>query len=262
MKKVINKHERETILIGVGLIVLSLFLHYLHYKIFNDLHHTLIFLFADIAFIPMEVFFTAFVIEKFMESREKNHKMEKLVMIKGIFFSEFGEDLLEEFSKGDSNIKSVTKEAVINKEWKEEDFKELEKIVKNHDFSIDTNKIDLEKVKFILRNKKDMIISFIGNPTLMEHEVFSELLMSLYHLIQEFDDKYYNDICSCCNDDHIGKDIAICYRKLSEIWVRYMKHLKNEYPQLFIKAMLHNPFDKRNVDKKLETCGLKPVKRD
>ena len=42
-----NKHKRETIMIGVGLIVLSLFLHYLHYLTFRDLHHTLIFLFAN-----------------------------------------------------------------------------------------------------------------------------------------------------------------------------------------------------------------------
>ena len=106
-----------------------------------------------------------------------------------------------------------------------------------------------------------MIISFIGNPTLMEHEVFSELLMMLFHLIQEFDDRYYNVICNYCDDNHIGEDISICYRELSESWVQYMKHLKNEYPQLFVKAMLHNPFDKRNVDKKLETCGLKIVKK-
>ena len=261
MKKTMNKHQKETIFIGVGLIVLSLFLHYLHYKIFNDLHHTLIFLFADIAFIPMDVFFTAFVIEKFIEGREKSHKMEKLMMIKGIFFSEFGEDLLEEFSKGDANVENIAKQAIVNKEWKKEDFNELERIVKNHDFRIDVKKIDLEKVKTILHNKKDMIISFIGNPTLMEHEVFSELLMMLFHLIQEFDDRYYNVICSCCDDNHIGEDIAICYRELSESWVQYMKHLKGEYPQLFVKAMLHNPFDKRNIDKKLETCGLKIVKK-
>ena len=38
-----------------------------------------------------------------------------------------------------------------------------------------------------------------------------------------------------------------------------MKHLKSEYPQLFIKAMLHNPFDKRDIKDKLENCGLKCI---
>lgn len=257
MGKFMNRHRMETILIGIGLIVLSLFLHYLHYLTFNDLHHTLIFLFADIAFIPMDVFFTAFVIEKLLEKREKNHKREKLIMIKGVFFSEFGADLLEEFSKGDRDIESITKVAIVNKEWEKNDFRELERVIENHEFSVDASKIDLDRVKEILKSKKDMIISFISNPTLMEHEVFSELIMSLFHLLEEFDDRYYNMICGCCDDNHIEKDITICYEQLSGIWVKYMRHLKVEYPQLFIKAMLHNPFDTRTLDEKLETCGLK-----
>ena len=224
-KGYMNKHKRETIMIGVGLIALSLFLHYLHYLVFRDLHHTLIFLFADIAFIPMEVFFTAFIIEKLLENREKEHRMEKLSMIKGVFFSEFGADLLEEFAKGD-------------------------------DFSVDIKKIDVEKVITILKLKKEMLISFIGNEALMEHEIFSELLMSLFHLLEEFDDRYYNLICNCCDESHIEKDITIAYEQLSRIWVRYMKHLKGDYPQLFLKAMLHNPFDTRSVEEKLKTCGL------
>ncbi|MBP1889052.1 hypothetical protein J2Z53_000631 [Clostridium moniliforme] len=255
-----NKHKRETILIGIGLIALSLFLHYVHFLIFKDLHHTLIFLFADIAFIPMEVFFTAFVIERLLEDREKAHKMEKLNMIKGIFFSEFGTDLLEEFSKGDRDIENITKVAIVNKEWGKDDFKELERVIDEHKFSVDISKIDLEKVINILESKKDMIISFIGNPILMEHEVFSDLLISLFHLLEEFDDRYYNIICQCCDEKaHIEKDINDSYEQLGRIWGRYMKHLKSEYPQLFIKAMLHNPFDKRDIKDKLENCGLKCI---
>ncbi len=252
-----NKHKRETIMIGVGLIVLSLFLHYLHYLTFRDLHHTLIFLFADIAFIPMDVFFTAFIIERLLENREKEHRREKLSMIKGVFFSEFGADLLEEFAKGDKDIKNLANVAIVNKDWSKKDFKELEKIIDNHNFSVDIKKIDVEKVITILKLKKELLISFIGNEALMEHEIFSELLMSLFHLLEEFDDRYYNLICDCCDESHIEKDITIAYAQLSRIWVRYMKHLKGDYPQLFLKAMLHNPFDTRSIEEKLETCGFK-----
>ena len=252
-----KKHKKETILIGIGLILLSIFLHYLHYLTFKDLHHTLIFLFADIAFIPMDVFFTAFVIEKLLASREKVHNMEKLNMIKGVFFSEFGSDLLEELTKGDRNISNLSKIAIVDKEWGKKEFKELEDTIKEHNFSIDVNKVDINKIRDILRNKKDMLISFIGNPTLMEHEVFSDLLMSLFHLLEEFDDRYYNLICDCCDYNHIEKDLNVAYEQLTKIWCRYMRHLKGSYPQLFVKAMLHNPFDYRDLEDKLETCGLK-----
>ena len=53
------KRTKETILIGSGLVILSILLHYLHVVIFKDVHHTMIFLFADIAFIPLEVFLTS-----------------------------------------------------------------------------------------------------------------------------------------------------------------------------------------------------------
>ncbi|MGL4569956.1 MAG: hypothetical protein ACRCVJ_02685 [Clostridium sp.] len=252
-----NKHKKETILIGVGLIVLSIFLHYLHYLTFRDLHHTLIFLFADIAFIPMDVFFTAFVIERLLESREKVHNMEKVNMIKGVFFSEFGSDLLEELAKGDRHISNLSNLAIVDKEWGKKEFKELEDAIKEHKFSVDVSKVDLDKIIDILKNKKEMLISFIGNPTLMEHEIFSDLLMSLFHLLEEFDDRYYNLICDCCDDNHIEKDLNVSYEQLTKIWCRYMRYLKEAYPQLFVKAMLHNPFDYRSLDDKLETCGLK-----
>ncbi|MGL4874364.1 MAG: hypothetical protein ACRC30_06905, partial [Clostridium sp.] len=116
MKK-LKKHTKETIVIGILLIGLSLFLHFLHYKMFNDLHHTLIFLVADIAFIPMDVFFTAFVIEKLLDKRERAHKFEKLIIIKGVFFSEFGTELLEEFIKCDDDIQKIEGVAQIDKNW-------------------------------------------------------------------------------------------------------------------------------------------------
>ena len=42
-----KKKTKETILIGTGLVTLSLILHYVHYLIFKDAHHTMIFLVAD-----------------------------------------------------------------------------------------------------------------------------------------------------------------------------------------------------------------------
>lgn len=68
-----KKKTKETILIGAGLVILSLVLHYIHILLFKDVHHTLIFLVADIAFIPMEVFFTTIVIDRMLEKREKEH---------------------------------------------------------------------------------------------------------------------------------------------------------------------------------------------
>ena len=124
-----SKQKKEFLMIGIGLIGLSLVLHYVHYLIFQDLHHTLIFLFADIAFIPMEVFFTTLVIDKLLEKREKEHLRDKLSMLIGVFFSELGTDILNTFVYADDNTEIIAKEALVTKEWNKNEFKNLEKLV-------------------------------------------------------------------------------------------------------------------------------------
>ncbi|MDU4828113.1 MAG: hypothetical protein E6X64_00395, partial [Clostridium perfringens] len=138
-----SKQKKEFLMIGIGLIGLSLVLHYVHYLIFQDLHHTLIFLFADIAFIPMEVFFTTLVIDKLLEKREKEHLRDKLSMLIGVFFSELGTDILNTFVYADDNTEIIAKEALVTKEWNKNEFKNLEKLVDEYEYDIDIKKVDL-----------------------------------------------------------------------------------------------------------------------
>ena len=121
-----SKQKKEFLMIGIGLIGLSLILHYVHYLIFQDLHHTLIFLFADIAFIPMEVFFTTLVIDKLLEKREKEHLRDKLSMLIGVFFSELGTDILNTFVYADDNTEIIAKEALVTKEWNKNEWNGME----------------------------------------------------------------------------------------------------------------------------------------
>ncbi|MDB2043369.1 hypothetical protein, partial [Clostridium perfringens] len=177
-----SKQKKEFLMIGIGLIGLSLVLHYVHYLIFQDLHHTLIFLFADIAFIPMEVFFTTLVIDKLLEKREKEHLRDKLSMLIGVFFSELGTDILNTFVYADDNTEIIAKEALVTKEWNKNEFKNLEKLVDEYEYDIDIKKVDLIALEKKLNAQKDLVINLITNPMLIEHEEFSDMLMSILHL--------------------------------------------------------------------------------
>ncbi|EGT3617275.1 hypothetical protein FHH43_13770 [Clostridium perfringens] len=244
-----NKQKKEFLVIGIGLIGLSLFLHYVHYLIFQDLHHTLIFLFADIAFIPMEVFFTTLVIDKLLEKREKEHLKDKLSMLIGVFFSELGTDILNTFVHADNGTDLIAKEAIVTKEWNRNDFKNLEKLVNEYDYKVDIKKIDLIALEKKLNTQKDLIINLITNPMLIEHEEFSDMLMSILHLREELSSR-------CCHElevyeiQHLEIDINVAYKYLVFEWVQYMKQLKLNYPQLFLKALINNPFDKRSLKEK------------
>lgn len=156
-----SKQKKEFLMIGIGLIGLSLVLHYVHYLIFQDLHHTLIFLFADIAFIPMEVFFTTLVIDKLLEKREKEHLRDKLSMLIGVFFSELGTDILNTFVYVDDNTEIIAKEALVTKEWNKNEFKNLEKLVDEYEYDIDIKKVDLIALEKKLNAQKDLVINLI-----------------------------------------------------------------------------------------------------
>ena len=231
-----SKQKKEFLMIGIGLIGLSLVLHYVHYLIFQDLHHTLIFLFADIAFIPMEVFFTTLVIDKLLEKREKEHLRDKLSMLIGVFFSELGTDILNTFVYADDNTEIIAKEALVTKEWNKNEFKNLEKLVDEYEYDIDIKKVDLIALEKKLNAQKDLVINLITNPMLIEHEEFSDMLMSILHLREELSSRCSHEL-EDYEIQHLAKDINIAYKYLTFEWIQYMKQLKSNYPQLFLKAL-------------------------
>ena len=230
-----SKQKKDFLMIGIGLIGLSLVLHYVHYLIFQDLHHTLIFLFADIAFIPMEVFFTTLVIDKLLEKREKEHLRDKLSMLIGVFFSELGTDILNTFVYADDNTEIIAKEALVTKEWNKNEFKNLEKLVDEYEYDIDIKKVDLIALEKKLNAQKDLVINLITNPMLIEHEEFSDMLMSILHLREELSSRCSHELEEY-EIKHLAKDINVAYKYLTFEWIQYMKQLKANYPQLFFKS--------------------------
>ena len=59
------------VLLGIILLILSVVFHYVHYILFQDWHHLLIFLIGDIAFVPIEVLMVSLVIHHLLTEMEK-----------------------------------------------------------------------------------------------------------------------------------------------------------------------------------------------
>lgn len=244
-----NKKNRDLILIGGGLVLLSLFLHYIHYLLFRDLHHTLIFLAADIAFIPMEVFFSYFVFDRLLEKREVEHIIERLHILIGVFFSEVGSSFLSELVNGDSKVKLLREKFCSKKIWNDSDFEKIKNDIITYDFNLNINSINVEKLKRELDENRDFIINLLMNESLHEHETFTEMLMSLMHLKEELDSRWNRDIANY-EEIHIEMDMENAYKYLTIEWCQYMKYLSGNYPNLFIKALIDNPFDNRDKKEK------------
>ena len=231
------------ILLGIALICLSMFIYWIHFFIFHDMHHILIYLIGDIAFVPIDVFMVTLILHQLLSMREKKAMMKKLYMVIGAFFSETGLYLLDQFSSFDPKIEELRNSLVVKSNWELEDFKGLKNFLDDFNCSVDCKTNDLEKLKEFLKQKRSFLLALLENPNLLEHESFTELLWAVFHLMEEL--SYREDLRNITQTDyqHLTGDIKRAYSLLITEYVAYLEHLKTTYPYLFSLAMRTNPFD-------------------
>jgi len=231
------------ILLGISLITLSAFFYLVHYAIFRDTRHIFIYLIGDIAFIPIQVLLVTLIIDRLLNEREKRALIKKMNMVIGAFFSEVGIQLLRCFSNFDYHFEKIRVNLIVTNNWSEREFFITSKSLKNYDYSINSQKGDLEDLRNFLIGKRDFLLRLLENPNLLEHESFTELLWAVSHLTEELAARL--DVSKLSNTDyaHLSGDIKRAYVLLISEWLEYMKHLKDTYPYLFSFALRTNPFD-------------------
>jgi hypothetical protein len=230
---------------GVLLIFLSALTYYMHYLIFHDAHHIFIYMVGDIAFVFIEVLMVTLIIHKLLEVRERQNRLEKLNMVIGVFFSEMGTNLLAYFSDLDPDLDTIRKDLIVTSEWTDTEFSKVSKRLRTYPYTVEPNKINLEELRCFIVDKRNFLLTMMENPNLMEHETFTELLRSVFHLAEEM--KFRDVLDDLPHEDlgHIAGDIDRAYRLLVREWVAYMKHLKDNFPYFFSLAMRTNPFDQK-----------------
>jgi hypothetical protein len=238
-----KEDTRWMVIAGIGLLTLSLVMYTAHYLIFQDSHHMWIFFMGDLAFIPIEVLIVTIIIDRTIDSREKQQRLEKLNLVIGTFFSKAGNPLLAKLSQADPGLTSITERLVIGDGWKPDDFRTVRTYLENHPCNIAIDRIELESLREFLVNNEDFVLRIVENPMVFEHESFTELILALGHATEEL--KMRNDFSTLPPADkaHLAKDLQRVYSRLIFAWVKYMEYLKANYPYLFSLAMRTNPFD-------------------
>lgn len=233
----------KQILFGAGLILMSALGYLIHYLLFRDAHHILIYLVGDIAFVFIEVLLVTLIIHKLLEWREKQSRLEKLNSVIGVFFSEIGTELLSYFSDLDANLDAIRKDLLVSSQWTDKEFQDVTRRLNAYAYRVDPVKLNLEHLKHSVLGKRDVLLLMMGNPNLMEHELFTELLRSVFHLGEEL--KLRNPVTDlpAVDRQHIAGDTNRVYGLLVREWISYVKHLKNNFPYMFSLAMRTNPFD-------------------
>jgi hypothetical protein len=197
----------------------------------------------DIAFMFIQVLLVTIIIQELLHIREKQERMQKLNTVIGVFFSELGTDLLSYFSDLDSNLGTIKTDLLVSAQWTDDQFSNAMKRLGSYIYKVEPEKIDLERLKQYLLVKRDFLLIMMENPNLMEHERFTDLLLSVFHLGEELKLRKTIEDLPCEDCDHIAVDINRAYQMLVREWISYMKHLKDNFPYLFSLAMRTNPFD-------------------
>jgi len=228
---------------GVLLIVFSMVVYLIDYFIFRDARDLVFYSLMDIAFLFIQVLLVSLIINNLMEAREKQDRMEKLNTVIGVFFSEVGVELLSYLSDLDPNLETIRKDLIAPSSWTEDEFKRITGRLNNYRYGVDEARLSLEHMRSFLSEKRNFLLIMMENPNLMEHERFTELLQSVFHVFEEL--KLRDDVAGLpCEDcSHIANDINRAYGLLVREWIHYMKHLKENFPYLYSLAMRRNPFD-------------------
>ena len=181
----------------------------------------------------------------FFERRVNKSRIERRKILIGLFYSVIGNKLLELCMNADPSINTIRDKTLIKMGWTERDFNKLQRYMKKYDYCIDMDRADFAQLKTILEEKTDLLVSLLENPSLIEHEMFTELLRATFHLREEL--TLRENIAGCGNEDlaHLCNDVKRVYSMLSMLWLDYVRDLKRRYPYLYSLALRNNPFNEK-----------------
>jgi hypothetical protein len=233
------------IYLAIAFVALSGIAYFIHYLIFRDVHHIFIYMLGDLAFLPLEVLLVVVIIERLLARREMQAKLEKLNMVVGAFFSELGNHLLQDLLKHFDNRLEISRHLNVTESWAKKDFQKAVKFADHLKVEVDCRNIDLGRLKAFLEEKREFLLTLLENPSLLEHDRFTDLLWAVTHLDEELAAR--TSLIGLPDKDleHLAGDIRRMYDHLASEWLDYVQHLKSKYPFLFSLILRTHPFQEQ-----------------
>ncbi|MFC1517903.1 hypothetical protein ACFL5G_05070 [Candidatus Margulisiibacteriota bacterium] len=228
------KKWKNDISIIITLLILSLAIYLMHYGIFHDAHHIWIYFIGDLGFIGIQALIIYYVIDRLLKVREKISTRKKLNMLSGIFFYDLGIKVFNSLNIFVKNHSQCAGNVCVQEDWNSGEFKKAEDNAAQLELELVYDGKAMDELAQVLKNGKGMIIRLMENPSLHEHETFSDMLMALFHLTEEVLRR--SDLKNNDKEDqgHLLNDIKRLYIYLARLWIEYMQHLKDNYPYLYL----------------------------
>jgi hypothetical protein len=206
---------------GLVLVAISAALLYAHSLAY---HHTpmhewgLYFVTHEIAMMPLEVLVVTLVIHSLLERREHAEKLHKINMVIGAFFSEVGDELLRRVSVLDETA-DIREQFLVDTSWDARRYAEARRTASAHKYGVHMSATDLESLRDFIVSKRQFLLGLLQNPTLLEHESFTNVLWAVFHLAEELDHRA--DYPSLPKSDiaHLTGDVKRAYAATAVEWL-------------------------------------------
>ncbi len=224
-----------------ALAVASVVLYAADYLLLGSFKELTIWFLGNLAFLPVYVIFVTMILERILKERERQAVMRKLNMVIGVFFSEVGNRLLRELSPYVVSCGQLRRHLMVTAAWKDDEYAGALQYLHTADLKIDSSGCDKQALKEFLVDRRNFLVGLLENQNLLEHEQFTDLLWSVFHLVEELEARVSFDGMPQSDLDHINGDIKRVFGYLSREWLLYMQHLKHDYPYLFSLAVRLNP---------------------
>ena len=229
--------------LGIVLVCVSILIYAIKLTVLQNTRDTLNYIFNALGFLPVSVFLVTIVLNELLAIRARNQRLEKLNMVIETFYSEVGNELLTYLSGCDPSLDTVRKQLIVTGDWKDDDFSTLNRFMAGYTFDIDPRKVDLTGISGFLKERRNFLLRLLENPVILEHQSFTEVLRSVFHLTEELNRRMDPSSLPDSDLDHLKGDLIRVYKNLALQWVDYVRYLKRNYPYLFSLAMRTNPFD-------------------
>jgi hypothetical protein len=198
------------------------------------------YLMGDLAFIPVQVIIVTLVIDKLVNYVEKRNNAKRINVIISSFFTEAGTELMSAMSRFNRNQNELSE--ILNKGTFDKKINlNLRKQLKAFRYDIYADPEGLALIKTKLSAHKPYMLRMLENTNLMEHDSFTDMLWSVFHVADELSTRNLAKLAGS-DIDHLSYDIQRAYSALNLEWIGYMDYLEREYPYLFMLAIRRSPF--------------------
>jgi len=237
---------RNNILLILILSISSACIYFIQIVLFQNKEDTYFYFFQDLAFIPIQVLIVTLLLNKLIKIIGDYQNRKKVNVIISAFFSELGTSIVCEFSRFNENLDEVCE--MINHSDFKSNMNDTRKKIKDYKIKIHVTADTLENLAQILSSKKSYMISMLENSSLLEHDSFTDMLWSVFHIADELQTRDLKNL-SQADLNHLSQDILRAYRFIILEWLNYMKYLNTEYPYLYDLALRKNPFRLKTENK-------------